>query len=136
MKKVIKLTESQLKKMVKDAIKEQQSIDEFYDDYNDNDEDDNYDEFNTIFNTQDDYDGEPYRGDEEGFSNKLRQKHISKSIEIDPLGIGDISHYYSKKKEIEVPRDGEGREVKWSPLKSDDLPLNKYLEKKKMGNLD
>jgi hypothetical protein len=136
MKKIIKLTESQLKKMVKDAIKEQQSIDEFYDDYNDNDEDDNYDEFNTIFNTQDDYDGEPYRGDEEGFSNKLRQKHISKSIETHPLGIGDISHYYSKKKEIEVPRDGEGREVKWSPLKSDDLPLNKYLEKKKMGNLD
>lgn len=135
MKKVIRLTETDLKKIVLDTIKEQQSVNEFYNDNNDEYEDD-FNPLDTLFNTEDDYDGEPYRGDEEGFSNKLRQKHISKSIETHPLGIGDISHYYSKKKEIEVPRDEEGREVKWSPLKSDDLPLNKYLEKKKMGNLD
>jgi hypothetical protein len=91
---------------------------------------------NSLFNTEDDYDGEPYRGDEEGFSDKLRQKHISKSIKMNPIGIGDVSHYHSKKKEIEVPRDEEGKEIKWSPMKSDDLPLDKYLEKKKMGNLD
>jgi hypothetical protein len=55
---------------------------------------------------------------------------------MNPIGIGDVSHYHSKKKEIEVPRDEEGKEIKWSPMKSDDLPLDKYLEKKKMGNLD
>jgi hypothetical protein len=106
-------------------------------DFDDENDDENASEYlQSLFNTEDDYDGEPYRGDEEGFSNKLRQKHISKGIKMHPLGVGDISHYYSKKKEIEVPRDGEGKEIKWSPMKSDDLPLDKYLEKKKMGNLD
>jgi hypothetical protein len=108
--------------------------------YDDMYDDDDYNELDNLFNknfdTEDDYDGETLRGDEEGFSNKLRQKHIHKNIKINPIGIGDVSHYHSRKKEIEVPRDEKGKEVKWSPLKSDDLPLNKYLEKKKMGDLD
>ena len=91
---------------------------------------------NSLFNTEDDYDGEPYRGDEEGFSNKLRQKHIAKSTKVDHLGMGALHPSYSKKKDIEIPRDDQGKEVKWSPMKSDDLPLDKYLEKMKMGNLD
>ena len=106
-------------------------------DFDDENDDENASEYlQSLFNTEDDYDGEPYRGDEEGFSNKLRQKHINKSVKMNPIGIGDVSHYHSRKKEIEVPRDGEGKEIKWSPMKSDDLPLDKYLEKKKMGNLD
>jgi hypothetical protein len=113
-----------------------QDVKEYDDMYNDDDYNELDNLFNKNFDTEDDYDGETLRGDEEGFSNKLRQKHIHKNIKINPIGIGDVSHYHSRKKEIEVPRDEKGKEVKWSPLKSDDLPLNKYLEKKKMGDLD
>ena len=135
MRNVIKLTESQLKKIVKDTIKEQESVNEFYDD--DTIDGENADEYlQSLFNTEDDYDGEPYRGDEEGFSNKLRQKHITKSTKVDHLGMGALHPSYSKKRDIEIPRDDQGKEVKWSPMKSDDLPLDKYLEKKKMRNLD
>lgn len=136
MKKVIRLTENDLRKMVQDAVKEQKSINEFYDDMDDNHGDDDYNELDSLFNTEHDYDGETLRGDEEGFSNKLRQKHIHKNIKADHLGMGAVHPSYSKKKDIEIPRDKEGREVKWTPLKSDDLPLDKYLEKKKMNNLD
>lgn len=107
---------------------------EEFDDENDGENANEY--LNSLFNTEDDYDGEPYRGDEEGFSNKMRQKHIAKSIKADHLGMGAVHPSYSKKKDIEIPRDEQGKEVKWSPMKSDDLPLDKYLEKKKMRNLD
>lgn len=122
------------KALTPNAVQSTQDLKEEFDYESDDESANEY--LNSLFNTEDDYDGEPYRGDEEGFSDKLRQKHISKSIKMNPIGIGDVSHYHSKKKEIEVPRDEEGKEIKWSPMKSDDLPLDKYLEKKKMGNLD
>jgi peptidoglycan hydrolase-like protein with peptidoglycan-binding domain len=122
------------KALTPNAVQPTQDLKEEFDYESDDESANEY--LNSLFNTEDDYDGEPYRGDEEGFSNKLRQKHISKSLKMNPIGIGDVSHYHSKKKEIEVPRDEEGKEIKWSPMKSDDLPLDKYLEKKKMGNLD
>lgn len=133
MKRVIKLTESELKQMVQDTINERFVVNEF------EDEDDGEDAnqyLNSLFNTEDDYDGEPYRGDEEGFSDKMRQRHIAKNTKVDHLGMGAVHPSYSKKKDIEIPRDKEGEEIKWTPMKSDDLPLDKYLEKKKMGNLD
>jgi hypothetical protein len=133
MKKVIKLTESQLKKMVKDTIKEQKSINEFYDD-------DDYNELDNLFNknfdTEDDYDGEPFRGDDDGFSNKMRNKQIYNKMKLSSTGLDTYYKGGGDLKSNTVPRDEKGKEVKWSPLKSDDLPLNKYLEKKKMGNLD
>lgn len=109
-----------------------QNVNEYDEDY----EDDDISVLDKLFKTEDDYDGEPYRGDEEGFSNKLRQKNIAKSMKVDHLGMGALHPSYSKKKDIEVPRDNQGKEVKWSPMKSDDLPLDKYLEKKKMRELD
>ena len=133
MKKVIKLTESQLKKMVKDTIKEQKSINEFYDD-------DDYNELDNLFNknfdTEDDYDGEPFRGDDDGFSNKMRNKQIYNKMKLSSTGLDTYYKGGGDLKSNTVPRDEKGKEVKWSPLKSDDLPLNKYLEKKKMGDLD
>lgn len=133
MKKIIKLTESQLKKMVKDTIKEQKSINEFYDD-------DDYNELDNLFNknfdTEDDYDGEPFRGDDDGFSNKMRNKQIYNKMKLSSTGLDTYYKGGGDLKSNTVPRDEKGKEVKWSPLKSDDLPLNKYLEKKKMGNLD
>jgi hypothetical protein len=133
MKKIIKLTESQLKKMVENTIKEQKSINEFYDD-------DDYNELDNLFNknfdTEDDYDGEPFRGDDDGFSNKMRNKQIYNKMKLSSTGLDTYYKGGGDLKSNTVPRDEKGKEVKWSPLKSDDLPLNKYLEKKKMGNLD
>jgi len=133
MKKVIRMTESQLKKMVENTIKEQKSINEFYDD-------DDYNELDNLFNknfdTEDDYDGEPFRGDDDGFSNKMRNKQIYNKMKLSSTGLDTYYKGGGDLKSNTVPRDEKGKEVKWSPLKSDDLPLNKYLEKKKMGNLD
>jgi peptidoglycan hydrolase-like protein with peptidoglycan-binding domain len=106
-----------------------------YDDMYD-DEEDSYNYLQSLFNTEDDFDGEVLRGDEDGFSNKVRFKQLNKNIKADHLGMGAVHPSYCRKKDIEVPRDKEGKEIKYSPIKSDDLPLDKYLEKKKMNNLD
>jgi len=119
--------------MVENTIKEQKSINEFYDD-------DDYNELDNLFNknfdTEDDYDGEPFRGDDDGFSNKMRNKQIYNKMKLSSTGLDTYYKGGGDLKSNTVPRDEKGKEVKWSPLKSDDLPLNKYLEKKKMGNLD
>lgn len=91
---------------------------------------------NSLFNTEDDYDGEPYRGDEEGFSNKMRQDQINKKMRLSSTGLDTYYKGGGDLKSNTIPRDEEDKEVKYSPIKSNDLPLDKYLEKKKMGNLD
>jgi hypothetical protein len=154
MKKVIKMTESQLKKMVQDTIKESQYGGEFFDQYNEefenNDLDDDYNELDNLFtnnfDTEDDYDGEPLRGDDEGFSNKMRVKQIQKNIKLGDTNM-DSGHYmtkdYKKHRENEKrryagldPLRNDTQPEPYSPIRSNDLPLDKYLEKKKMGNLD
>ena len=127
MKKVIKITESQLKKLIME-----QNLNEFHDDDEDYNELDSL--FTNNFNTEDDYDGEPLKGDDEGFSNKLRQNQIQKKLKLNSVGIGDDNYF--RKKEVEVPRDKEGKEIKWSPIRDNEMPLDKYLDKKKMSNLD
>lgn len=141
MKKVIKLTESQLKRMVKDTINEQSAIPalakdikEEFDDENDGENANEY--LNSLFNTEDDYDGEPYRGDVEGFSNKMRQNQINKKMRLSSTGLDTYYKGGGDLKSNTIPRDEKDKEVKYSPIKSNDLPLDKYLEKKKMGNLD
>jgi hypothetical protein len=143
MKKVIKMTESQLKKMVLDTIKEQQVIKEFYDEDDHNDLDDL---FSKNYDTEHDYDGEPFRGDDEGFSNKMRINQIQKKIK---LGDTNMNSGRYMAKDLKKDRENEKRRYAgldplrndtqpepYSPIKSDDLPLDKYLEKKKMKNLD
>lgn len=146
MKKVIKMTESQLKKMVENTIKERKSIDDFYDLQNDDIEDEDYNELDSLFNTEHDYDGETLRGDESGFSNNMRQNQINKNIKLGDVNMS--SSYYSnkdKKKQREFekrkyagldPLRNDTQPTPYSPIKSDDLPLDKYLEKKKMSKLD
>ena len=139
MKKVIKITESQLKKLIIE-----QNLNEFHD------EDDDYNELDNLFtknfDTEDDYEGEMFRGDDEGFSNKLRQNQINKSIKLGDTNIGS-GRYLTKdrKKDRENEKRGyagldllrnDSQPKPYSPIKSDDLPLDKYLEKKKMKNLD
>jgi peptidoglycan hydrolase-like protein with peptidoglycan-binding domain len=102
--------------------------------------DDDYNELDSLFdknfNTEDDYDGEMFKGDDEGFSNKMRQNQIHKKMRLSSTGLDTYYKGGGDLKSNIVPRDREGEEVKWSPLKDNDLPLDKYLEKKKMGNLD
>jgi hypothetical protein len=136
--------------MVQDTINEQKSINERYEEYNDNFEDDDYDELDSLFtknfDTEDDYDGEPLRGDDEGFSNKMRVNQIQKSIK---LGDTNMNSGYYMAKDYKKQRENEKRRYAgldplrndtqpepYSPIKNDDLPLDKYLEKKKMKNLD
>jgi hypothetical protein len=120
-----------------------------YDDIKDDMYDDGEDSYNylqSLFNTEDDYDGEPFRNDDDGFSDKMKRNVIMKKIKL-----GDTetsSAYYSnkdKKKQREFekrkyagldPLRNDTQPTPYSPIKSDDLPLDKYLEKKKMGNLD
>jgi hypothetical protein len=150
MKKVIKMTESQLKKMVEDTIKEQNPINERYEEYNDDFEDDDHNELDNLFtdnfDTEDDYDGEPLRGDDEGFSNKMRVNQIQKKIKLGDVNM-DSGHYmakdYKKHRENEKrryagldPLRNDTQPEPYSPIRNSDMPLHKYLEKKKMGDLD
>jgi|LakMenE18May11ns_1017448.scaffolds.fasta_scaffold9958730_10 peptidoglycan hydrolase-like protein with peptidoglycan-binding domain len=102
--------------------------------------DDDYNELDNLFtnnfDTEDDYDGEPLRGDDEGFSNKLRQKQIQKKMRLSSTGLDTYYKGGGDLKSNTIPRDQDGEEVKWSPIRSNEMPLNKYLEKKKMGDLD
>ena len=139
MKKIIKLTESQLKKMVEDTIKENKSINEHYgeDDYNDDD----YDE-----NSFGKFDPDYFRDSEEGFSSKMHTKNLHKKIKLGDTNM-DSGHYmakdYKKHRENEKrryagldPLRNDTQPEPYSPIKNDDLPLHKYLEKKRMKDLD
>jgi hypothetical protein len=127
MRKVIKITESQLKKLIIE-----QNLNEFHDD-------DDYNELDNLFtknfDTEDDYDGESLRGDDEGFSNRMREKEIYKKMRLSSTGLDTYYKGDGDLKSNTVPRDEKNDEIKWSPVKSDDLPLEKYLEKKKTSNL-
>jgi peptidoglycan hydrolase-like protein with peptidoglycan-binding domain len=119
-----------------------------YDDMHDDDDD--YNELDNLFtdnfDTEDDYDGEPFRGDDEGFSDKMRVNQIKNKIKLGNINMGDT--YYQnkdKKKQREFekrkyagldPLRNDDQPEPYSPIRSNDLPLDKYLEKKKMGNLD
>jgi peptidoglycan hydrolase-like protein with peptidoglycan-binding domain len=124
-----------------------QDVKEYDDMY---DDDDDYNELDNLFtdnfDTEDDYDGEPFRGDDEGFSDKMRVNQIKKKIKLGNINMGDT--YYQnkdKKKQREFekrkyagldPLRNDNQPEPYSPIRSNDLPLDKYLEKKKMGNLD
>jgi len=102
--------------------------------------DDDYNELDNLFtnnfDTEDDYDGEMFRGDDEGFSNKMRQNQIHKKMRLSSTGLDTYYKGGGDLKSNTIPRDQDGEEVKWSPIRSNEMPLNKYLEKKKMGELD
>lgn len=110
------------------------------------DEEDSYNYLQSLFNTEDDYDGEPFRNDDDGFSDKMKRNLIMKKIK---LGDTETSGAYYSNKDKKKQREFEKRKyagldplrndtqpAPYSPIKSDDLSLDKYLEKKKMGNLD
>jgi hypothetical protein len=66
--------------------------------------------------------------DPENFSPKL--KHKEKYDKVKRPAVNYRSEYYDEKRDKDKKHPYE---KKWSPIKSDDLPLDKYLEKKKKG---
>ena len=46
------------------------------------DEEDSYNYLQSLFNTEDDYDGEPFRNDDDGFSDKMKRNVIMKKIKL------------------------------------------------------
>jgi hypothetical protein len=94
---------------------QKQNVDEYYDDT----ENEDYNELDSLFdknfNTEDDYDGEMFRGDDEGFSNKLRQKQIQKKMRLSSTGLDTYYKGGGDLKSNTIPRDQDGDEVKWSP---------------------
>ena len=132
------MTESQLKKMVEDTIKENRSINEHYgeDDYNDDYDEDSFGKFDPDY----------FEDSEEGFSSKMHTKNLHKKIKLGDTNI-DSGHYmtkdYKKHRENEKrkyagldPLRNDTQPEPYSPIKNDDLPLHKYLEKKRMKDLD
>jgi len=111
-----------------------ENYNEYYNDSEDYNELDSL--FDKNFNTEDDYDGEMFRGDDEGFSNKMRQNQIHKKMRLSSTGLDTYYKGGGDLKSNTIPRDEEGKEVKWSPIRDNEMPLDKYLEKKKMSNLD
>lgn len=133
------MTESQLKKMVEDTIKENKSINEHYgeDDYNDDDEyEDSFGKFDPDY----------FEDSEEGFSSKMHTKNLHKKIKLGDTNIsGDYHVIRDKKNDRENskrkyagldPLRKDTQPEPYSPIKNDDLPLHKYLEKKRMKDLD
>lgn len=129
------------KVLTEKALSVPQNVNEYDEDY----EDDDISILDKLFKTEDDYDGEPYRGDEEGFSNKMRQNQINKEIRLGDTNIGGGHYIRDRKKDREnekrryaglEPLRNDIQPEPYSPIKSDDLPLDKYLEKKKMRELD
>ena len=111
----------------KQQMTQPKNVDENYDD--DMFDDDHEDSFGK-------FDPDYFEDSDEGFSSKMYMKNLHKKIKKDPQGLSPLHISHTKKKDREIHRDSEGNEIKWSPVRSDEMPLHKYLEKKKMSNLD
>jgi hypothetical protein len=121
MKKTIRLTESELINLVKRVIKEQEGFDQLDDtpiedepSLDDEDMDGDIDDIG--FDVEDEF------SDDDEFQNKMRFKERTKKDKPSGLDLGDFTRWDSE----------SDREVKkgWSPIKSDDLPLDKFLKSK------
>jgi len=120
MSKIVRLTESELVRLVKRMIKESEEgfevIDDDFEDipnksteFPDNEDDDIVD---YGFDIEDKF------SDDDDFQNKMKFKsHMSKH-RPSSIGIGDSKRW------------DKDSEKEWSPIKDDDLPLDKFLKSK------
>jgi hypothetical protein len=125
--------------MVEDTIKENKSMNEHYgeDEYNDDDYDE--DSFGK-------FDPDYFKDSEEGFSSKMHTKNLHKKMKLGDTNISRGHHIIRDKKNDREnekrkyagldPLRNDTQPTPYSPIKSDDLPLDKYLEKRKMKDLD
>jgi hypothetical protein len=120
MSKIVRLTESELVRLVKKMIKESEEGFERLDD-------DNFEEIpdeSTDFSDKEDdikdygFDVEDEFGDDDEFQNKMKFKsHMGKNKQSS-IGIGGGTRW------------DKDSEKEWSPIKADDLPLDKFLKSK------
>ena len=122
MSKIVRLTESELVRLVKRMIKESEEGFERLDD--DNFED--ISDISTDFSDEDEkndivdygFDVEDEFGDDDEFQNKMKFKsHMGKNKQSS-IGIGGGTRW------------DKDSEKEWSPIKADDLPLDKFLKSK------
>ncbi len=121
MKKTIRLTESELINLVQRIIKEQEGFDQLDDtpiedepSLDDEDMDDDIDDLG--FDVEDEF------SDDDEFQNRMKFKERTKKDKPSGLGFGDFKRWDSES-DREVERG-------WSPIKADDLPLDKFLKSK------
>jgi hypothetical protein len=121
MSKIIRLTESELVGLVKRMIKESEEgferIDDDFEDIPDKltDFSDEYDDDDIVdygFDVEDKF------SDDDEFQNKMKLKsHMGKNRQSS-IGIGGGTRW------------DKDSEKEWSPIKADDLPLDKFLKSK------
>lgn len=88
----------------------------------DDEEDGNYED------TFGKFDPDYFEDSEEGFSDKMTNRDINRKMKIDPVGIADYYKGSPNAKSSAIKRDEHGREIKWSPIKDNDMPLDKYIK--------
>jgi len=118
MSKILRLTESELVRLVKRMIKESEEGFEVIDDF-----EDIPDESTDFPDEEDDvrdygFDIENEYNDDDEFQNKMKFKsHMGKNKQSS-IGIGGGTRW------------DKDSEKEWSPIKADDLPLDKFLKSK------
>lgn len=114
MGKTIRLTESELVKLVKRVIKENEEFDDFEEIFDEPtdfpDEDDDVEDYG--FDVEDEF------GDDDEFQNKMKFRSYMKKHNPSGIGLGAGTRW------------DKDSEKEWSPIKADDLPLDKFLKSK------
>jgi hypothetical protein len=123
MKKTIRLTESELIHLVKRIIKEQEGFDQLDDtpleDEPSLDDLENFDDDieDYGFDIEDDFD------EDDDFQSKMRHRERMRQDRPSSVGLGGATRWDSES-DREVKKGG------WSPIKPDDLPLEKFAKSK------
>ena len=120
MSKIVRLTESDLVRLVKRIVKESEEGFERIDDDDFEEIPDNLTDFPNEDDDIKDYgfDVEDEFGDDDEFQNKMKFKsHMGKNKQSS-IGIGAGTRW------------DKDSEKEWSPIKADDLPLDKFLKSK------
>lgn len=104
------INESQFRRLLKEQ--RHSDFDMFGDDdgYNE----DNFGKFDSDYFDEDEY-------NDGGFSPKMHQKSLDKKIKRSPdqIGVGGG---------IKIPRDEMGKEIKYSPVRKNDMSLGDYIK--------